>query len=133
MKTAIFTTITLLTMGLSAGTSMTCKNGVCIVDLSHLSNNKRVKKAKNFRHSFKFFIKKDKNRVETIILPHRKYVMTPAEKERYYGDKIQLIVSPDNVDKKIMKKITLPTSEFFCGKEHKNIVYHSETDSFECA
>lgn len=133
MKTTIFTTITLLTMGLSAGTSMTCKNGVCIAHLSNLGKNKTVKRDKNNRHSFKFLIKKDKNGVETIILPHKKYVMTPAEVEKYYADKIQLIIYPNNIDKKIMKKITLPTSEFFCGKEHKDIVYHKETDSFECA
>ncbi len=131
MKTAIFTTITLMTMGLSAGTNMTCKNGVCIIDLSHLSKDKTIKKD---NHTFKV-VRKNKiiNGIETIILPHEKYVMTKTEAENYYIEEIQLIIPNNSVDKKIMKKITLPTSEFFCGKEHKDIVYHKETDSFECA
>lgn len=136
MKTAIFTTITVMTMGLSAGTNMVCKNGVCMIDVSHLPKTRELKKERNNkRNLFKVVKKQDENKVETIIFPHSKYVMSKSEIEEYYGQKIQLIIpnNKNSLDSKIRKKILLPTSEFFCGKEHKDIVYHKETDSFECA
>ena len=160
MKTAILTStllsISFLTMNLSAGTNMTCKNGVCILDLSNLSlDDKEVRAKKKL-----FTVVKDKksrqieiitlnkskyvqqkneklelvkdNSIETIILAPEKYIMTVAEVEKYEVNQIQLTVPNKNVDNKIMEKSTLPTSEYFCEK-NKKAVYHKETDSYECA
>jgi len=125
MKTAIFTTIILLltTMGLSAEKRMTCKGGVCMIDLSCLSNTSNVKKDRHNR--FRIVRKNESSEIETIILPHEKYIMATAETEDI------LITEDENIDSKIIKK-SLPVSEFFCEKDTK-VVYHKETATFECA
>ncbi|RUM71528.1 MAG: hypothetical protein DSZ07_00195 [Sulfurovum sp.] len=122
MKTAILTsTILFLTMNLSAGTSMTCKNGVCIIDLSNLSNDsgRKVKTIEKKTNLFIVIQKKDDNKIDTIILPHEKYIMPFATLE-------------EDEETPITKKTTLPTSEYFCEND-KEVVYHQETDSFECS
>ena len=164
MKTAILTStllsILFLTMNLSAGTSMTCKNGVCILDLSNLSSDsdkkiKEIKKEKNLftvikekknitiemitLHKSKYIQQKneklepvDDKQMETIILAPEKYIMTVAEIEEYESSQIQLTMPNKNIDNKIIEKTTLPTSDYFC-ENNKQAVYHQETDSYECA
>jgi len=139
MKTAILTsTILFLTMNLSAGTSMTCKNGVCIIDLSHLSNNsdKKIKTREKEKNLFIVVEDKDKtqndNQSDIIVLPHEKYIMPFAKLEEYEPNSIQLTMPDENINHKIIKKTTLPTSDYFC-ENHKKVVYHQETDSFECS
>ena len=164
MKTAILTStllsILFLTMNLSAGTSMTCKNGVCILDLSNLSADsdkkiKEIKKEKNLftvikekrnitiemitLHKSKYIQQKNEKleplndrQMETIILSPEKYIMTVAEIEKYESSQIQLTMPNKNIDNKILEKTTLPTSDYFC-ENNKQAVYHQETDSYECA
>jgi hypothetical protein len=143
MKTAILTStilsISLLTMSLSAGTNMICKDGVCILDLSTLSSDNEVKEVKRDENLFKVIkeIKTVDNHtdtevIETIILAPEKYIMTVAEIEEYEASQIQLSIPSENINNKIIEKTTLPTSEYFCEK-NKKAVYHQETDSYECA
>ena len=162
MKTAILTStllsITFLTMSVSAGTSMTCKNGVCILDLSNLSLDKEKKEVKKSKNLFSIIkekksiiiemiaLKKSKyikqkneklepitdREMETIILAPEKYIMTVAEIEKYESNQIQLTLPDKNIGNQIVEKSTLPTSEYFC-ENNKHAVYHQETDSFECA
>jgi len=162
MKTAILTStllsISFLTINLSAGTNMTCKNGVCILDLSNLSLDKEKKEVKKEKNLFSV-IKEKKNtmiemitlkkskyikqknekleplnnrQMETIILAPEKYIMTVAEIEKYESNQIQLSMPNKNIGNKIIEKSTLPTSEYFC-ENNKQAVYHQETDSYECA
>jgi uncharacterized cupredoxin-like copper-binding protein len=162
MKTAILRTtilsITFLTMSVSAGTSMTCKNGVCILDLSNLSMDKEKKEVKKSKNLFSVIkekksiviemiaLKKSKyikqkneklepitdRQMETIIFAPEKYIMTVAEIEEYESSQIQLTLPDKNIGNKIVEKSTLPTSEYFC-ENNKQAVYHQETDSYECA
>jgi len=137
MKTAILTsTILFLTMNLSAGTSMTCKNGVCIIDLSNLSNDSGTKIKTREKEKNLFIVIKDKykndNQSDIIALPHEKYIMTVAEVEEYESNQIQLTMPDENINHKIIKKTTLPTSDYFC-ENNKKAVYHQETDSYECS
>ena len=162
MKTAILRTtilsITFLTMSVSAGTSMTCKNGVCILDLSNLSMDKEKKEVKKLKNLFSVIkekksiviemiaLKKSKyikqkneklepitdRQMETIIFAPEKYIMTVAEIEEYESSQIQLTLPDKNIGNKIVEKSTLPTSEYFC-ENNKQAVYHQETDSYECA
>jgi len=138
-STSIIVSISLLTLSLSAGTHMVCKDGVCIIDISNLSPSKKVKKEKaeitlfNKKSISKKVVSLDSNeKIETIILPHEKYVMTKEEIENYELKQIQLALPNQNTENKILEKTMLPTSEYFCGKNKKPI-YHKETDSFECA
>ena len=162
MKTAILTStllsISFLTMNLSAGTSMTCKDGVCILDISNLSSDdKKNKEVKNKKKLFsvvkdrksrkvemitlnksKYIQQKneklepmDNNKMETIILSPEKYVMTVAEVEKYELEHIQLRLPNKNIANKIIEKTTLPTSAYFC-ENNKKAVYDKETNSYEC-
>jgi uncharacterized cupredoxin-like copper-binding protein len=137
---------------------MTCKNGVCILDLSNLSLDKEKKEVKKEKNLFSV-IKEKKNtmiemitlkkskyikqknekleplnnrQMETIILAPEKYIMTVAEIEKYESNQIQLSMPNKNIGNKIIEKSTLPTSEYFC-ENNKQAVYHQETDSYECA
>ena len=162
MKTAILTStilsITFLTMNLSAGTNMTCKNGVCILDLSNLSSDNEIKEVKKDKNLFtiikekktliieKITLNKSKyikqknekleplneKEMETIILAPEKYIMTVAEIEKYEANQIHLTMPNKTIGHKIIDKSTLPTSEYFC-ENNKEAVYHQETDSYECA
>ena len=163
MKTAILTStllsISFLTMNLSAGTNMTCKNGVCILDLSNLSSDsdKKIKEIKKEKNLFTVIKEKqsiniemitlDKSKyiqqkneklepltdreMETIILAPEKYIMTVAEIEKYESNQIQLTMPNKNIANKIIEKTTLPTSAYFC-ENNKKAVYHKETNSYEC-
>ena len=134
-STSIIVSISLLTLSLSAGTHMVCKDGVCIIDISNLSPSKKVKKEKA---KITLFNKKSiskkivSNEIETIVLPHEKYVMTKEEIENYELKQIQLALPNQDTENKILEKTMLPTSEYFCEKNKKPI-YHKETNSFECA
>ncbi|SFV62651.1 hypothetical protein MNB_SV-14-147 [hydrothermal vent metagenome] len=114
---------------------MVCKDGVCIIDISNLSPSKKVKKEKA---KITLFNKKSiskkivSNEIETIVLPHEKYVMTKEEIENYELKQIQLALPNQDTENKILEKTMLPTSEYFCEKNKKPI-YHKETNSFECA
>jgi len=137
-STSILVSISLLTISLSAGTNMICKDGVCIIDVSNLSSTKEIKKEKKKINLFhkknisKKILPLDTNEIETIVLPHEKYVMTEAELENYELNEIQLSLPNEDTENKILEKTMLPTSEYFCEK-NKKAVYHKDTNSFECA
>lgn len=64
------------------------------------------------------------NEPETIVLSPGKYIMSQTEIEEYYGEEI-------NIEDKIMKKSTLPTSEYYC-KNHKKAVYNKNLNAYQC-
>ena len=164
MKTAILTStlllLSLLTVSLSAGKNMVCKDGKCFIDLSHLDNKvqeatphknlfnrKDIKRKKTLNEKIERialdkskYIKQDnekleplnKYELETIVLAPEKYIMTATEIEVYEDEHIELTLLNRDVEKKIMEKTKLPTSEYFCEKNQK-LIYQRATDSFECA
>jgi len=164
MKTAILTStllsLSLLTVSLSAGKNMVCKDGKCFIDLSHLDDKVKEKRSRKnlFTHrNIKMkrtlnqkieritldkskYVKQhnenleplNKNEVETIVLAPEKYIMTANELEVYEAEHIQLTLPDRDVEKKIIEKTKLPTSEYFCEKNQK-LIYQQATNSFECA
>ena len=164
MKTAIITStlvsLSLLTVSLSAGKNMVCKDGKCFIDLSYLDNKiKSIKSKKNLfsRHHInkkrtinqqieKIVLDKSKYikqlneiikplnkiEIETIVLPPEKYIMTASEVDAYEAEHIELTLPDRDVEKRIFEKTKLPTSEYFCERNQK-LIYLKATDSFECA
>ena len=164
MKTAILTStllsLSLLTVSLSAGKNMLCKDGKCFIDLSHLDNkSNKIKIQKNLFNHSDIRLKRtrnqkieiivlDKNKylkqkneivqplnkyeIETIILPPEKYIMSAVEVDKYEAEHIELTLPDEDTKSKIIKKSKLPTSEYFCEKNQK-LIYQRATDSFECA
>ena len=163
MKTTILTStllsLSLLTVSLSAGKNMVCKDGKCFIDLSHLDKSKEVKIQKRnlFNHNnsnlkekrdsierialdrSKYFKQNNerlkplsKSEIETIVLAPEKYIMTASEVKVYEAEHIELTLPDEDTESRIMKNSKLPTSEYFCEKNQK-LIYQKATDSFECA
>jgi hypothetical protein len=164
MKTAILTStllsLALLTVSLSAGKKMVCKDGKCFIDLSSLdktiNNNKskrnffphhKIETKKSLNQQIEKiafdkskYVKQDNETVEplkatelqTIVLPPEKYIMTDKEIESYEAEHIELTLPDRDVEKKIIEKTNLPTSEYFCERNQK-LIYKQSTDSLECA
>jgi len=132
--------IILLTTSISAETKTICDGKHCFIDLSKLSSSRTA--TTEITH----FSKTDggevlapkvevdnspMNNIETIVLDHDKYVMTIAEVEEYEME--NLLTQPmENIENRIIEGTKLPTSEFYCENNTKPI-YHSDSDSFECA
>jgi hypothetical protein len=164
MKTAILTStllsLSLLTVNLSAGKNMVCKDGKCFIDLSHLDDKVKKSKVKKNLFNYKDIRKKrtlderiekivldkskyikqaneilkplSKSEIATVILAPEKYIMTALELEKYEVEHIELTLLDEDTKSKIIKKSKLPTSEYFCEKNQK-LIYQKLTDSFECA
>lgn len=154
MKTKILTT-TILSLSLFMGTisaDTICTGDHCIIDLSKRSPNK-TKEVNNVEykgHSFKsknlenaiddaYILEEgasftmNGNEIETIILPHEKYIMTKVEIETYESEYIELIVPRENLENRIIEQLNpLPESEYFC-ENHKKPVYNNLSDTYECA
>jgi len=164
MKIAILTStllsLSLLTVSLSAGKNMVCKDGKCFMDLSQLDNDSKEEKVQKnlFKHNkvtisnrsmqrlevFSFAKSKyhkqpnetleilQNSNIETIVLTPDKYIMTDREQAIYEAEHIELTLPDRDTENKIIEKTKLPTSEYFCEKNQK-LIYQTETDSFECA
>jgi len=144
MKRTVLTSsllsIILLTTSISAETNMICDGKHCFIDLSKLSSSKdMIAEVTQFnkvedREVVATVVETDVSSVtemETIVLDPNKYVMTEAEVEEYEME--DLLMQPmENIENRIIDGTKLPTSAFYCENNTKP-VYHSESDSFECA
>ena len=136
MKRKLLTTtlvsMSLLSLNLFAGTDK-CAGGFCIVDLS--KNSPSVKKTEiKKQETKKQEIKKDTDvyktvlvdNIETIRLPHLKYVMTQDEVAEYDLDQMQknLLAPALNPD--------LPLSDHLCDDNAKPVKVVGIENTYEC-
>lgn len=132
-----------------------CAGGVCFVNLDkHKSSKAFENKNQNLvALETPRYIEDDKTITivldgETItVFPHSSYVMTEEEKLHYSENEVigqneifneeankdLLLVTGvlEKVEDKILEKIELPTSEYFCEKDRKPI-YNDESGLFQC-
>ena len=137
MKRKLLTTtvvsMSLLSLNLFAAGQMKCTGGVCIVDLS--KNSPSVKKTEiKTQETKKQEIKKDTDayktvlvdNIETITLPHSKYIMTQDEVAEYDLGQMQknLLTPALNPD--------LPLSEHLCADNAKPVKVAGVENTYEC-
>ncbi len=133
--TSTLLSISLLTVSLSAtGTNMICKNGVCVVDISHLSSRHKKEETspvKPFVHQKRENLNAPiVNGVETIVLPPEEYVMGQVELEEYQMENL-LILPAEELGDTIIEKTELPDSDYFC-EDNKKPKVDKLTDTYEC-
>jgi hypothetical protein len=122
--TTTLLSMSLLSLNLSAAGQMKCTGGVCMVDLSKISPI--VKKQE---------IKKDANEypsvlvdnIETIILPHSKYVMTEDEVAEFDLAEMQNYLLAPSLNSEDM-----PISEHLCSDDSKPVLVAGIENTYEC-
>ena len=69
---------------------------------------------------------------EIIVLAHTKYIAKANEKLEVMEEEPSILAKPiQKIEDTIMNK-SLPTSNHYCANE-KKVVYHKDSDSYECA
>ncbi len=150
MMVSTLLSLALLTVNVTASSSMTCKDGKCFIDLSRFG---KIDKVSHFKNSIKKPTISEANIVndieleidkDTIRLPHEKYVMNALEKEKYEEstseiedieikamDKEDLLNILAEINAMDEEDSTLPVSDKYC--DLKNAKYDSVSDTYECS
>jgi len=142
----------LLVSNLLGAESGKCVGGVCFVNLDKLQPSKEYKKKELVTLETPRYIEEnlpqsaEVDKTITIVLdgetitifPHSTYVMSEAEKLEYYSKNEEkanqdLLVteSTENIEEKILKETTLPSSEYYCEKDRKPL-YDYNSGLYEC-
>lgn len=130
-----------------------CAGGVCFVNLDKLKPSEEFETKQQALVALAEPREIDKTITivldgETVtVFPHSSYVMTEEEKLRYSElevieqnekfneeanrDLLLVTESLEKVEDKILEKIKLPKSEFFCEKDRKPI-YNDKSGLFQC-
>ena len=125
MKRKLLTTtllsISILSLNLSAGTKMKCGNGVCMIDMSTITP-KAKKTTDKYEHKTVMI-----DNVETIVLPHSKYVMSQDEIAEYDLEQMQknLLIPTLNSE-------SLPSSDYLCEDNLKPVQVIGIENTYEC-
>ena len=127
--------MSLLSLNLFAG-SHNCSGGFCMVDLSKNSPSTKKQELKIENNTIKEdIVKKDSNEyktilvdnIETIVLPHSKYIITDLEVTEYDLLQMQdILVAP------ALDSDNLPTSDYFCDDNLKVVEVLGMEDTYEC-
>jgi len=135
--------------------NLSCVGGHCKVDLKKLFPSKNVVvKTTHFsentsiqtNHISSEFIALDSSRYvqqehetltlegneDVIVLAHAKYIAQVNEKLEEMEEETFILAEPiPKIEDTIMNK-SLPASNYYCENE-KKIIYHQDSDSYECA
>jgi len=145
LLSALLSTVLLSTSLFSQNIS--CEGGHCKVDLKKLSLPKHVAvKVTNFTNTteiqtnhievqdtvLEYETIELKENEEIIVLAPEKYIAGINERLEAMEEEISILTAPiEKIEDTIMNK-SLPVSNYYCAKE-KKVVYHKDSDSYECA
>ena len=135
--------------------NLPCVGGHCKIDLKKLFPSKNVAvKTTHFREnssiqishmdselialdSEKYLMQEHETLVlegneDVIVLAHSKYIAKANEKLEAMQEEPSILAEPiQKIEDTIMNK-SLPASNYYCANE-KKVVYHQDSDSYECA
>ena len=128
MKRKLLTTtllsMSLLSLNLAAAGKMNCTGSYCVVDLSKKSSKKIEIKKDVIEEGYKTVLI---DNVETIILPHSKYVMTQDEVAEYDLEEMQKYLLLPSLNSENM-----PTSDYLCEDNFKPVLVAGVENTYEC-
>ena len=128
MKRKLLTTtllsMSLLSLNLFAAGQMKCTGGFCMVDLSQNSPIVKTEEIKENTYEYKSVLV---DNIETIILPHSKYIMTKDEVAEYDLEEMQKYLLLPSLNSEGM-----PTSDYLCEDDLKPVLVAGAENTYEC-
>jgi hypothetical protein len=126
MKRKILTTtllsMSLLSLNLASAGQMKCADGVCMIDLSTISPKKKEVNTDIYKYKTVLV-----DNIETIILPHSKYVMTEDEVAEFDLAEMQNYLLAPSLNSEDM-----PISEHLCSDDSKPVLVAGIENTYEC-